>query len=287
MPQDLEIDLLRTFVAVADHKNFTRAATALGRTQSAISMRLKRLEEIVTYRVFERTKNSVTITAEGETLLFYANRILQLNDEALCQLTKPEAEGLVRIGAPDDYATYLLPKALSSFSKTHPLVRLEVICDNGSDLLRLLKRGKLDLVLATHLPNNVSGEIVRKEQLHWVASPGFFYEPSEPLPLVLFPQGCVCRDVALRALEDEGRTWRLAYSTRSIALIHTAVASGSGVTVMEASTIPGDLDILDGEAGFPALGDVVISLHRGPGAGAAATALASAHIARELRAFKN
>ena len=286
MPQDLEIDLLRTFVAVASHKNFTRAAAALGRTQSAVSMRLKRLEEVVTLRLFERTKKSVKITAEGETLLFYANRILQLNDEALCRLVKPNAEGLVRIGAPDDYATCFLPQALSSFSKAHPLVRLEVSCDNGSDLLRRLKEGKLDLVLATHQLNDISGEVIRKEPLHWVASPSFFCDHSEPLPLVLFPQGCVCREVALRALEDMARSWRLAYSTRSIALIQSAVASGSGVTVMEASTIPEGFEVLDGTAGFPDLDDVVISLHRSPGEESPATVLASEHISRELRVSK-
>ena len=286
MRRDLKIDLLRAFVAVANHKNFTRAAATLGRTQSAISMQLKRLEDIVALRLFERTRKSVKITTEGETLLVYANRILQLNDEALCRLTEPDAEGLVRIGAPDDYATCLLPQALSSFSKAHPLVRLEVSCDNGSDLLPLLKQGKLDLVLATHPLNDVSGEVVRKEPLHWVASPSFFCDRSEPLPLVLFPQGCVCREVALRALENMERSWRVAYTTRSIALIHNAIASGSGVTVMEASTIPEGFEVLDGRAGFPELENVVISLHRNSGEESPAAAMAGAHISRELRGLR-
>ncbi len=286
MRRDLEIDLLRAFVAVAHHESFTQAATVLRRTQSAVSMQIKRLEEIVELRLFERTKKSVKITRPGETLLVYANRMLRLNDEALSEVSQPEADGLVRIGAPDDYATCLLPPILSSFTQAHPFVRIEVSCDNGVDLLPRLKDDKLDLVVATHPLSNTSGEVIRKEQLHWVAAPTFFFDPAEPLPLVLFPQGCVCRGLALRALERMERPWRVAYSTRSIALIHSAVASGAGVAVMEASTVPDGLDIIDGTEGFPELQDVVIALHRKNGEESPATVLAGAHLARELRAAR-
>ena len=286
MTRDLEIDLLRALVAVAANESFTQAAAFLGRTQSAVSMQIKRLEEIVGLRLFERTKKSVKITAEGETLLVYANRMLRMNDEALSRLMAPDADGLVRLGAPDDYATCLLPTVLSSFSKAHPLVRLEVSCDNGIDLLRLLDSGKLDLVLATHPVSDIAGQVIRREPLHWVAVPGFAHDEAEPLPLILYQQGCVCREIALRALDSMEVAWRVAYSTRSIALIQNAVASGSGVTVMEASTIPDDFEILDGRDGFPALQDVVISLHRKGGDETPATTMAGAHIARELKALR-
>ncbi len=287
MRRDLEIDLLRAFTAVAGHNSFTQAAALLGRTQSAISMQIKRLEEIVGLSLFERTRKSVRITPDGETLLVYANRMLQLNDEALCRLREPDADGLVRIGAPDDYATCLLPPVLSGFTRAHPLVRVDVSCDNGVDLLLLLAKGKLDLVVATHPVSDVSGEAIRREPLHWVASPSFYCHESEPIPLVLFPQGCVCRELALRALDNMDRPWRVAYTTRSIALIHGAVASGAGISVMEASTIPAGFDILDGRAGFPKLQDVVISLHRNAGDETPATALAAAHICSGLRDLKS
>ena len=286
MRRDLEIDLLRAFVAVACHESFTQAGAELGRTQSAVSMQVKRLEDIVELRLFERTRKSVKITASGETLLVYANRMLRLNDEALSEVTQPDADGLVRIGAPDDYATCLLPLVLSSFTQAHPFVRIEVSCDNGADLLPRLKQDELDLVVATHPLSNTSGEVIRREQLHWVASPTFFCDPAEPLPLVLFPQGCVCRGLALRALEHMERPWRVAYTTRSIALINHAVASGAGVAVMEASTIPDGLEIIDGRDGFPALQDVVIALHRKNSEESPATVLAGAHLARELRAAR-
>lgn len=258
----------------------------MGRTQSAVSMQVKRLEEIVGLGLFERTRKSVRITTDGETLLVYANRILRLNDEALCRLREPDADGLIRIGTPDDYATCLLPPVLASFTKAHPLVRVDVVCDNGVDLLPLLGQGKLDLVIATHPASDISGEVIRREPLHWVASTTFYCGDGETLPLVLFPQGCVCRELALRALDKFERPWRVTCTTRSIALIHGTVASGSGVSVMEASTIPAGFDILDGREGFPELPDVVICLHRNERDEAPAITMAAAHITRGLKELR-
>lgn len=262
MKRDLEVDLLRSFVAVAAHRNFTQAGQAIGRTQSAVSLQIKRLEEIAGKRLFERSRQSVSITQSGEALLVYANRILAANDAALSHLQRPEAEGLVRIGTPDDYATFLLPPILAAIAKDHPRLQFEVTCDNGCDLLAMLDRGQLDVVIATHDPNAVAGQIARYEPLHWVAAPDYVDDPDAPLSLVLFPRGCVCRDIALDALKRVERSWRLAYSTRSIGLMEQAVLEGSGVSVMEASIIPAGLRIIDGQAGFPPLSDVVISVHR-------------------------
>lgn len=171
MKRDLEIDLLRSFVAVAAHRNFTQAATAIGRTQSAVSLQIKRLEDIVGKRLFERSRQSVVITNVGETLLVYANRILATNDAALSHIQDPEAAGLVRVGAPDDYATLLLPPILSRLRKAYPRLQFEVTCDNTRELLLQLERGALDVVVATHLRQDVAGEIARYEPLHWVAAP--------------------------------------------------------------------------------------------------------------------
>lgn len=262
MKRDLEIDLLRSFVSVAAHRNFTRAAQAIGRTQSAVSLQIKRLEEIVEKRLFERNRQSVSITQTGEALVVYANRILAANDEALSHLQRPEAEGLVRIGAPDDYATFLLPPILSALRKEHPRLQFEVTCDNASDLLPLLKQGQLDVVVATHRPDSVGGQVARHEPLHWVASSDFMDDPDVPLSLVLFPVGCVCRETALDALKRIDRPWRVSYSTRSIGLIEKALQDGASVSVMEASVIPSCLRIIDGQAGFPPLPEVVISVHQ-------------------------
>ncbi len=262
MKRDLEIDLLRSFVAVAAHRNFTHAAKAIGRTQSAVSLQIKRLETIVEKRLFERSRQSVSITQTGEALLVYANRILAANDAALSHLQRPEAEGLIRIGAPDDYATFLLPPILSALAKAHPRLQFEVTCDNASDLLPLLTRGQLDVVVATHCPNAVAGQVARHEPLHWVASPDFIDDHDQPLSLALFPSGCVCREIALDVLKRIDRRWHVAYSTRSIGLIEKALLDGSSVSVMEASVIPPGLSIIDGQAGLPSLPEVVISVHQ-------------------------
>lgn len=262
MKHDLEIDLLRSLVAVAAHRNFTRAAQSVGRTQSAVSLQIKRLEEIVGKRLFDRSRQSVSITHVGETLLVYANRILAANDAALSHIQRPEAAGVVRIGAPDDYATFLLPPILSGIAKDHPRLKLEVTCDNACDLLPMLEQGNLDVVVATHPPNAVAGQIARYEPLHWVASPTYMDDPSTPLSLVLFPSGCVCRGIALDALTQIDRPWHVAYSTRSIGLMEQAMLQGSGVSVMEASIIPPSLKIIDGQTGFPALSEVAISVHQ-------------------------
>lgn len=262
MKRDLEMDLLRSFVAVAAHRNFTRAAEAVGRTQSAVSLQIKRLEEIVEKRLFERTRQSVSITQTGEALLVYANRILAANDAALSHLQRPEAEGLVRIGAPDDYATFMIPPLLSALVKEHPRLQFEVTCDNACDLLPQLKQGQLDVVVATHRRDAVAGQIARFEPLHWVASPDFMDDPDEPLSLVLFPVGCVCREIALEALKSIDRPWRIAYSTRSIGLMEKALSDGSAVSAMEVSVIPPGLRIVEGMAGLPPLSDVVISVHK-------------------------
>lgn len=262
MKRDLEIDLLRSFVAVAAHRNFTHAARVVGRTQSAVSLQIKRLEDIVGKRLFDRSRQSVSITHVGEALLVYANRILAANDAALSHIQRPQAAGLVRVGAPDDYATYLLPPILSAITKNHPRLTFEVTCDNGCDLLQMLEKGDLDVVLATHHPNTAAGQIARYEPLHWVASPTYVDDPNAPLSLVLFPSGCVCRDIALDALKRIDRPWHVAYSTRSIGLMEQAMLESPAVSVMEASIIPPGLKIIDGQAGFPALPDVVISVHQ-------------------------
>ncbi len=262
MKRDLEIDLLRSFVAVAAHRNFTHAAQSIGRTQSAVSLQIKRLEDIVEKRLFERSRQSVSITSVGEALLVYANRILAANDAALSHLKRPEAEGLVRFGAPDDYATFLIPPILSALRKENPRLQFEVTCDNASDLLPMLDQGQLDVVIATHRPEAVAGQIARYEPLHWVASPDFMDDPDAPLSLVLFPTGCVCRDIALDALQRIDRSWRVAYSTRSLGLMEKAILDSSSVSVMEASVIPPGLKIIDGQVGLPPLSEVVISIHQ-------------------------
>lgn len=172
----------------------------------------------------------------------------------------------IRIGSPDDYATMLLPRVLARFARAHPGVPVEVTCDNSVDLVPALEAGRYDVALVTQHPSAERGTLVRREPLVWVAPPDGGIERLEPLPLALFPQGCLCRGHAVRALEGIGRSWRVAITSDSVVAIHGAVLGGLGVTAMEACTVPPGLRVLTAGDGFPDLPPVDIALHHAPGA---------------------
>jgi len=266
MAVNLDTDLLRAFVAVADARSFTRAADVLFRTQAAVSQQVKRLEEAVGKRVFERDTKGVRLTTDGEVLLAYARRMLTLNDEAMTTLRRGPVVPSVRIGSPDDYATMLLPGILARFNAAYPDITVEVVCDNSPDLVEEIGKGRYDLALVTRHPDTKSGELVRREAVQWVAPPNGAVEMLDPLPLALFPKGCVVRDLVVAALEGIGRTWRVAFISKSVVAVHGAVLGGLGVTAMEACTVPPALRLLGPADGFPDLAPVDIALHRAPGA---------------------
>lgn len=261
MQSDLEIDLLRSFMAVASHLNFTKAAQSVSRTQSAVSLQIKRLEEIVGKPLFERTRQSVSITPTGEALKVYAKRILTANDTALSQIRHHEVEGRVRIGAPDDYAALVLPRILSIISKEHPRLQIEIVCENTPDLLNALNRSDLDIAIGVHTPDAVFGQIICYEPLHWVAAQGYVDDPTTSLSLALWPQGCASRIIAMEALKQTDRKWRVNLSTRNIELMEKILLDGSTLAIMEASCVPNSLKIVDGQIGLPPLPEVAISLH--------------------------
>lgn len=262
MSRDLEIDLLRTLAAVADCRTFTGAARTLCRTQSAVSAQIRRLEEIAGTRLFERDSRHVALTETGEALLHHARRILARNDEALAELNSPGVEGTVALGIPDDYAAYFLPRALAGFGATFPAVSLDVCCELSTDLLPLLRDGKLDLCLTTRQPTSAGGEALRCEPLVWAASRANDMPWQSPLPLALFPPGyCAFREAALTALRDAGLPWRIVCTSRSLSGIRAAVSAGLAVTVVTASTLSPDMHVLGPEQGFPPLPEVEIALH--------------------------
>ena len=269
MTANLDTDLLRAFVAVADARSFTRAADALFRTQAAVSQQVKRLEEVVGKRVFERDTKGVRLTGDGEVLLAYARRMLTLNDEAMATLRHGAAPASVRIGTPDDYATMLLPDVLARFAAAYPGITVEVVCDNSPDLVAEIEKGRYDLALVTRRTDDPAGERVRREPVLWVAPPNPGVDALDPLPLALFPKGCVVRDLAVAALEGMGRAWRVAFTSKSVVAVHGAVLGGLGLTAMEACTVPPALRLLTPADGFPDLPAVDIALHRAPGAASA------------------
>lgn len=280
--RNLDPDLLRAFLAVAEDLSFTRAAEALNRTQAAVSMQIKRLEEAFGQDLFLRRHKTVTLLPEGEMLIDYARRILALNDEAWHRIAHPEVEGLVRIGTPDDYAASYLPPVLTRFAANFPRVRVDVLCEMSTDLIGRVRKGELDMALLTRTPGLADGpelRTVRREPLVWVGRKDSPALREDPLPVALFPEGCLFRDLVDERLKAEGRAWRLAYSSPSLSALTAAVSAGLAVSVLtEASVAPGFTILKD----MPELPPVEIALYERPGVRAAAQTQLAAHIFEEL-----
>ena len=271
-------DLLQAFLAVADHRSFTRAARSLNRTQSAVSMQVKRLEVQLDVELFRRTRASVDISAAGERLLGYARRILGLNEEAVGRVREHRVEGRVRLGAMDDYGTLLLPPLLAGFISRYPLIDVEM--ETGLTSAMTDRLGKsYDIVIAMHPEGHREGELLRREQAVWAASAEHRVEMSDLLPVALYPQGCLFRSWAMQALDKAGRPWRLAFVSQSLSAVEAVAAQGLAVTVVKSGTFPSRLRRLSQRDGLPPLPRAEIRLHRAPKLSRAATLLADSLVA--------
>ena len=280
---NLDVDLLRTFVTIVDSGGFTRAGERLHRTQSTVSLQIKRLEDQLGQRLLVRSPRGVSVTTDGEVLLAYARQMLSINDAAVARMTEPDLQGVVRLGTPEDFATTHLPNVLAAFAESHPHVALEVHCELTLNLLNRFQNGEYDLALVKREPQGVAdGEKVWREALVWVASDRLLIHERRPLPLVLSPHPCVYRKRALSALDQRGLAWRLAYTSPSLAGAQAAVRAGLGATVLPRDMVPPDFKLLENTGLLPHLEDTEIALYRAPsGISRAAERLAD-HIVRSL-----
>jgi DNA-binding transcriptional LysR family regulator len=269
----LDPDLLKAFVAVADHRSFTRAAAALNRTQSAVSMQIKRLEERLGVELFSRTTVNVDLSSAGEGLLGYARRILKLSDEAVGRLRDHKVEGVVRLGVMDDYGSFVVPPLLSRFVSGYPRIHVEM--ETGLTATMTDRLGSsFDLVIAMHPEGRGGGEFLRREQAVWVAGASHPVEALDPLPVALYPQGCLFRKWAMEALDKAQRPWRLAFVSHSLAAVEAIAAQGLAVTVVKSGTFPSRLRALSARDGMPKLPAADIRLHRASKLSRAASLLA-------------
>lgn len=265
MSINLPTELLRTFIAIADTGNFSQAAEQVHRTQSAVSMQIKRLEDLIGKPLFKRDSRHSRLTVDGLTLLNYARRILKLNEEAVSLLQRPELSGWVRIGLPDDYATRFLPEILAGFSRSHPRVQVEVTCEPSHQLKQRMKKGELDLAMTTSSSSEEENTLLlRRDPMVWATSEQHLQHEETPLPLALFPDECYCRNWAIKSLEDAGIDYRIAYTSPSIMGLQAAVIAGLAVTVISQSIIPPGMRQLAAEEGFPPLQAASFLLHRNP-----------------------
>ncbi|MDQ2104258.1 LysR substrate-binding domain-containing protein [Azospirillum isscasi] len=278
-----DLDLLRTFVTIVDCGGFTRAAERLGRTQSTISLQIKRLEDGLGKRVFERKGNGLALTPEGEILFASARRLLQMANETCARLMEPDVGGTVRLGTPEDFATVHLPDVLWRFARAHPQVNLQVNCDFTANLLDGFSRGEYDLILCKREPQGTSaGTRVWREPLVWAGSARLLIDAGGPVPLVLAPYPDIYRKRALDALDAAGRPWRIIYTSPSLAGVQAAVRAGLGITILPKEMVVAGFHILGAERGLPDLADTEVALYRAPGTLPKAADLLAEHIVRSL-----
>lgn len=257
---DLEIDGLRAFVAVIDEGGFTAAGHRLGRSQPAISEKIRRLEEALGKRILRRTSRSLSLTEDGELLLGYARQLLALNDETVRRVSVPKPEGVFRLGGADYFLPQHLPDVLRQFATLYPRAQVDVAIGTTEHLMEQLRNGRLDLVLARQ-QDGAGGRVFWSEPLRWVCAPGFEMELGEPLPFCAMPPPCSFRAAALAALQAQNRPWRIVYSSESILGVQAAVAAGLGIAMLSHSAMQPGLRILDERDGMPALDEIEIAVY--------------------------
>ena len=262
---ELQLDLLKTFLAIIDTGGFTSASQVVHRSQSAISLQVKRLEETIGQSLFKRSGRSFSLTAGGEALIPYARRMLKIHEEAVAALMTPDVVGAVRLGIIDEYASGFLPEILAGFANTYPGVQVSVHCEPSAQLVSALTKGQLNLALVTGGANE-EGEVVRSESAVWVTSEKHFVHEADPVPLAVFPHDCVVREWPMEALDRINKNYRIAYESPSDTGIHAIVSAGLAVAILYKSAVPGHFRILGTAEGFPDLPVAKIMLKRSPGA---------------------
>lgn len=282
----LELDVLRTFVAIAETGSFTMAANAVFRTPSAVSMQIKKLEEILGRTLLTRDARSVALTADGEILIGYARRLLAINREAVSKFVMPDIQGVVRLGSPDDYGERVLPDVLKRFARSHPSIAVDVVIDQSGNLRKRLDDRELDITLMTcssRIPHDA--EILLTEQIIWAGAQGGCAHLREPLPVSLWEEGCAWRIRALDSLSQSGRDYRIAYMSAHTAGQRAAILADLAVAPLPRSFIGEDIVALSTMDGLPDLGTYNLVMIVAPNASAPVQAAAD-HIRATMEAFK-
>ncbi len=262
----LDTDLLTTFIAVVDCGGFTAAASQLHKTQSAVSLRIRKLEEITGVPLLLRTSRQLALTSQGTNFLVHARRIVHMHAQALAEVASRGHQGVIRFGVPEDCAVRWASGILKHFRERHPRVRTDLHCLMSTELLDRLDRGELDLVLAVRHGKRRDGRVIRKAPLAWMAAPAFRSDPDAALPLALFPEGCVYRTRAIQALLGCGRRWEIVYTSQSPTGMRIAVEQGAAVTVATPETAPVSWRVLGKAEGLPPLASADLELYRSPAA---------------------
>ncbi|MBV8187262.1 MAG: LysR family transcriptional regulator [Alphaproteobacteria bacterium] len=283
MNKDLDISLLRSFLAVVDAGGVTRAASMLALSQAAVSQQIRRLEDALDCRLFEREGRRLALAPAGERLIAQARRLLALNDEVWSAMRKPPFEGELRLGVPYDIIASVVPPILRRFAKAQPRVRVSLVCEDSKVVRERLRSGAVDLALTTETDCGRHGETLRTDRLVWVGASGGDAHLKDPLPVSLGAPTCVFRPVAIEALGKVRRDWRAVCEVSRLEPVHAAIEAGLAVAPLLRSSVPERFEVLGREARLPALPEFRINLYAPPGLSPAARDLADhvrAHFAR-------
>ncbi|WP_321789712.1 LysR family transcriptional regulator [Paraburkholderia sp. J94] len=261
MNPEFDLDLLRSFVAVADAGSFTKAAVTVHRSQAAVSMQIKRLEQVLGTSLFTRDTRNLALTRPGSTLLEYARRALDLQEEAWSALVRPEVTGRVVLGAPDDYMAALLSPVLRRFSTLYPHVEIEIVCAQSVALGPMLADNKIDVAFVTR-DKQIRGEFVRSEDMVWVGLPD---DPAPlamtPLPVGLYEHGSVARAHTVAALDAARIRYRAAFTSASLTGLMATVEAGIAVVALTRCSVPARFEVLGEAHGLPTIEplDIVVA----------------------------
>ena len=261
----LDTDQLRSFLAIVDTGSFTRAAERVHKTQSAVSMHIRRLEEQLGCALFVRQGRGARLTAEGESLIDFARRIIQAEAGAVAALSRKGLRGSVRLGIPDDYAEAFLAGILGPFNRRHPLVEVSVVCEASQELAAQVLAGALELALVTDHAGLRGFEVLREEPLVWATSERFRVADGEPIPLALGSVTCLWRRATDEALAAAPRATRGLFFSKNYSAIGTVVRAGLAVTTLPSSMVGEGLRVLGREEGLPELPLTRMGLIHAPG----------------------
>ncbi len=257
---NLDLDLLRTLVAIEQHGTFVRAADALHRTQSAVTQQMQRLEDIVALPLFEKRGRGKVLSRHGEMLVRYARQMLVLNDEAVRTMTGKQLEGTVRLGSPHDVADSILPTLLTQVARSMPRIKLEIRVDRSPFLMDAIHAGEVDLIVSSRFDQTLEGMVIRRSPTVWLCAADYVHDPNEAVPLVLADEPSIFRRIALAALEQSRVPWQTNYVAPNLVGIKAALRAGLGVTARSVELLGPDFRVLGEKDRLPPLPDVTYFL---------------------------
>jgi DNA-binding transcriptional LysR family regulator len=250
---DLEIDLLRAFVAVAETGSFTNAAQIVGRSQSAVSQKIGRLEDLLEQRIFDRTSRSLSLTRSGEHLFVAARKMIEFNDSVMKQIREPLKVVKLRLGISEDFIPGQLPALLARFNRLYPMVDLDLMTGLSCDLRAAYDAGRLDTVIAKKGGGPQRGRVIWRDQLVWLAGSRYELDATRPINLVMLRPPCAYRELMISCLDSVRREWVASCTASSLMGVQAAVAGGLGISILGKSFVRNDMQVVQMPADWPPL----------------------------------